>query len=160
MKLTKLNKKVFAILLIPLLSFAGGCEEENFDLKTAQDFGQKAKNFETSYNGIIRDIYPSCMREARFIIQITKNDKSGQTRESTREFSENKCLEFAQYEKALLDAHDVLALYTQSFRDLSSDEIINDLQGAKKLAEALAGLPIPALQEANSVFPLKQVAGE
>ena len=157
MKLTKLNKKVFAILLIPLITFAGGCEEENFDLKTAQKFGQEAENFETSYNGIIRDIYPSCLRRARFVSQITPKNPSDVF---TREYFENKCLEFAQYEKALLDAHEVLDVYTKNFRDLSSDKIINDLQGAKKLAEALAGLPIPALQGANSVFPLKQVAGE
>ena len=157
MKLTKLNKKVFAILLIPLLSFAGGCEEENFDLKTAQKFGQQAENFETSYNGIIRDIYLSCLRKARFSSPITPKNPSDVL---TREYFENQCLEFAQNEEALLDAHEVLAEYTKSFRELSSDKIINDLQGAKKLAEALAGLPIPALQEANSVFPLKQVAGE
>ena len=157
MKLTKLNKKVFAILLIPLISFAGGCEEENFDLKTAQKFGQQAENFETSYNGIIRDIYLSCLRKARFSSPITPKNPSDVL---TREYFENQCLEFAQNEEALLDAHEVLAEYTKSFRELSSDKIINDLQGAKKLAEALAGLPIPALQEANSVFPLKQVAGE
>jgi hypothetical protein len=157
MKLTKLNKKVFAILLIPLISFAGGCEEENFDLKTAQKFGHQAENFETSYNGIIRDIYLSCLRKARFSSPITPKNPSDVL---TREYFENQCLEFAQNEEALLDAHEVLAEYTKSFRELSSDKIINDLQGAKKLAEALAGLPIPALQEANSVFPLKQVAGE
>jgi hypothetical protein len=157
MKLTKLNKKVFAILVIPLLSFAGGCEEENFDLKTAQKFGEEAKNFETSYNGIIRDIYPSCLRRARFVSQITPKNPSDVL---TREYFENKCVEFAQYEKDLLVAHEILVEYTKSFRELSSDKIIDDLQGAKKLAEALAGLPIPALQEANSVFPLKQVAGE
>ena len=158
MKLKLLQQKSWLLMLIPVMSMTTvGCDNQ-FDIKKAQKFGKTAENYEQAYKGIVEDIYDSCMRRARFTTPIQETKDIPYTREDF----ENQCADFARYENSLLVAHEVLASYTAAFRELSSDEIIEQLDGAGKLAKSLIALPIPELVEVTSakVFPLQEIAGE
>jgi hypothetical protein len=137
MKLTKLNKKVFAILVIPLISFAGGCNNK-IDIGKAKKFGAVAKQYETQYENIVKDIYQSCLRAARY-----KTPSPGDDVSLTRTKAEQDCLKFGYLEPTLLQYHQLLAEYTVAIRTLSSDELISQLDGAGKLTDSILGLPIP-----------------
>ena len=136
MKLTKLNKKVLAILVIPLLSFAGGCDNK-IDIGKAKEFGKVAKQYETQYEDIVKDIYQSCLRAARYASPGDNKIILARTK------AEQSCLEFGYVEPRLLQYHKLLAEYTVAIRTLSSDELISQLDGAGKLTDSLLDLPIP-----------------
>ena len=136
MKLTKLNKKVFAILLIPLITFAGGCDNK-IDIGKAKKFGAVAKQYKSQYEDIVKDIYQSCLRAAKYPSVDDNQIILARTK------AEQSCLALGYVEPRLLQYHQLLAEYTVAIGTLSSDELISQLDGAGKLTDSILGLPIP-----------------
>lgn len=150
--LTRIIK--FSVLLTVSVSLAS-CSED-FDIQKAQELGSHAQPFEEQYEEIVKDIYQSCKRNARYRGAVIR-----QAGKATRQALESKCLGVAYNQKALLMAHQTLAKYTGAFRKLSSDELIEELDGAGNLADALIALPVPGLSEAQpilSTLPIAELA--
>jgi hypothetical protein len=144
-------RRIYILILICILT--NSCSNE-FDIKKAQDFGKKAKSFDESYVDIVKDIYKSCLRNARYSGKIQKKEPL----DITRTQLEESCVAYASTENYLLESHKVISKYTNSFNTLSSDELINNLNGAGNLAESIVNLPIPAINEAQKLFPISRIA--
>ena len=144
-----LKSNFFRIFVLFIL--LSGCTK--FDIKKAQKFGHSAENFEDTYSYIVKDLYQSCKRVARYRGNVREGSSI-----SLRRQLESNCLAIAYNEKALLMAHEVLEKYTGAFRKISSDEFIEELDGAGKLAESLLSLPIPALSEVGQVAQILPIA--
>ena len=139
MNLTFFTKKIVTVTLIPLVYFAGGCDSR-IDLAKVQKFATVAENYETQYEKIVKDIYLSCLRAAEYQTPSPGNVKKVL---AVRIEARQNCLEYGYFEPLLLEYHEILVKYTQAVRTLSSDELIDELDGAGQVAESLLGLPIP-----------------
>ena len=134
MKLNLLTKKIVIVILIPLVYLAGGCDNK-IDIKKVQEFAEVAEKYENQYEDIVKDIYQSCLRDAQY-----RTDKNTTL---ARRQAEQSCLQFGYSQQRLLEYHQLLAKYTAAVRTLSSDELIEELDGAGKLASSIINLPIP-----------------
>lgn len=148
-----INKSLRLIGLVTAL-FLSSCLD--FDIKKAQQFGSISEEFEDKYELIVKDIYESCKREMRYRGKVRFGDPK-----KLRSRLQEKCLGIAYHQEALLMSHALLAKYTGAFRKLSSDEIIEELDGAGNLAEAILDLPIPqlsAISPVTKVLPIAELA--
>lgn len=136
MKLTWLTKKIVIIVLIPSVYLAGGCDNK-IDIEKVQAFGAVAEKYENQYEDIVKDIYLSCRRNAQYVTPGDNQIISARTQ------AEQGCLELGYTQQRLLEYHQLLADYTAAVRTLSSDELIDELDGAGKLASSIVDLPIP-----------------
>ncbi|HAC62073.1 MAG TPA: hypothetical protein DCF68_00700 [Cyanothece sp. UBA12306] len=150
MIIQNIKKRILLVLFLPIFFINSGCDTEEFDLETAKQFGEQAISFEQHYELIIKDFYQSCLRHSRYSGFFSNNHDRGI---KGRTFREHDCIRFAKLENDLLKAHAILAQYTEAFRELSSDKVIEELDGAGQLAEALAS-SAAAPPEISALKPL------